>query len=158
MLTLAAACTAGPAGLARESAHLRDGLFNQLYLADMGHFAAANAAYARYCGGINPPARACVQAPLPAGMAVAVDVILPPCGAKGVPRVHPRFACLVNMSWGLARISAEDMLRSSSSALHAAARSLCCTDSVGRASCLYWVSNAHLAADSLGLPVSRPAC
>lgn len=35
--------------------------FVHLYLADMSHFAAANAAYCRHLPQINPPSRACVQ-------------------------------------------------------------------------------------------------
>jgi hypothetical protein len=32
-----------------------------LYLADMAHFGAANAAYCRHLPQLNPPSRACVQ-------------------------------------------------------------------------------------------------
>ncbi len=71
------------AGLEPLGLCLADALLVQLYLADMGHFVAANAAYARHFGGTSPPARACVQAALPAGMAASVDVLLPPPGAAG---------------------------------------------------------------------------
>ncbi len=47
-----------------------------LYIADMAYFGAANAAYARHFPAVDPPARACVQAQLPRGCPVAVDVLL----------------------------------------------------------------------------------
>ena len=80
------------AELAQRSLSLGQGLLVQLFLADMGHFSAANAAYARQFGSSSPPARACVQAPLPAGTIVAVDVLLPPPGACG--------ACMLRTSYG----------------------------------------------------------
>ena len=81
LITLTARAWA--AELAQRSLSLGQGLLVQLYLADMGHFSAANAAYARHFGSSSPPARACVQAPLPAGTIVAVDVLVPPPGACG---------------------------------------------------------------------------
>ncbi|KAK9827348.1 hypothetical protein WJX81_008556 [Elliptochloris bilobata] len=80
---LHAALRAIQAELAPLSMRLGNGLLVQLYLADLSHFAAANAAYACHFGSGSPPARACVQVPLPAGTAVAVDVLLPPASACG---------------------------------------------------------------------------
>ena len=82
---------------------LGDALLVQLYLVDMIHFVAANAAYTRHFGGTSPPARACVQAALPAGMAASVDVLLPPPGAAGcAPRPflfqHPCFRSPMSQS------------------------------------------------------------
>jgi len=54
----------------------RSALFVHLYLADMAHFAAANAGYAEALPPINPPARACVQLPLPEGVSAAVEVLV----------------------------------------------------------------------------------
>lgn len=51
-----------------------DALMVHLYLADMSHFAAVNGTYVRVVPLAAPPARACVQAVLPAGVLVAVDV------------------------------------------------------------------------------------
>jgi enamine deaminase RidA (YjgF/YER057c/UK114 family) len=48
--------------------------FVHLYLADMGHFSAANAVYSALLPAASPPGRACVQLPLPAGCPVAVSV------------------------------------------------------------------------------------
>ena len=45
-----------------------------LYVADMSHFAAVNEAYVRVVPTIRPPARACVQLPLPEGIPAALDV------------------------------------------------------------------------------------
>ena len=80
------------AELAQRSLSLGHGLLVQLYLANIGHFSAANAAYACHFGSSSPPARACVQAPLPAGTIVAVDVLVPPPGACG--------ACMGQISYG----------------------------------------------------------
>lgn len=62
------------AALLAVTAHLQDQQWQQggstswqcscfvhLYLADMSHFAAANAAYCRHLPQVNPPSRACVQ-------------------------------------------------------------------------------------------------
>jgi enamine deaminase RidA (YjgF/YER057c/UK114 family) len=49
--------------------------FVHLYLADMAHFSAANAMYSALLPGTNPPGRACVQLPLPAGCPVSVSVV-----------------------------------------------------------------------------------
>ena len=57
--------------------------FVHLYLADMGHFGAANAVYSALLPGVNPPGRACVQLPLPAGCSVSVSVIAM-CGGIAV--------------------------------------------------------------------------
>ena len=83
------------AELAQRSLSLGQGLLVHLYLADMGHFSAANAAYARHFGSSSPPARACVQALLPAGTTVAVDVLLPRPGACGACRPRPVLTALV---------------------------------------------------------------
>ena len=47
----------------------------QLYVEDMSHFAAVNAAYVRVVPTHSPPARACVELRLPAGAPAAVEVI-----------------------------------------------------------------------------------
>ena len=57
----------------------RSALFVHLYLADMTHFTAANAGYATALPPVNPPARACVQLPLPEGVCAAVEVLVA-CG------------------------------------------------------------------------------
>ena len=49
--------------------------FVHLYLADMGHFSAANAVYSALLPDTNPLGRACVQLPLPAGCPVSVSVV-----------------------------------------------------------------------------------
>ena len=78
---------------------LGDALFVHLYLADMACFGAANAAYTRHFPAVSPPARACVQALLPPGRHVAVDVLLAngeamqgpqPPPASSLYRVPPR--------------------------------------------------------------------
>ena len=65
------------ADLAAVDLNLRFALFVHLYLADMAHFAAANAAYCRRFPAVSPSARACVQAALPGGCPVMVEVLLP---------------------------------------------------------------------------------
>ena len=55
-----------------------------LYLADMAHFAAANAGYVTELPPVNPPARACVQLPLPEGVSAAVEVLVA-CGTAVSP-------------------------------------------------------------------------
>lgn len=40
---------------------LNHAIFVNLFLANMGHFAAANSIYCRYFPTVNPPSRACVQ-------------------------------------------------------------------------------------------------
>ena len=47
-----------------------------LYLADMADFAAANAGYAAVLPPVNPPARACIQLPLPDGVPAMVEVLV----------------------------------------------------------------------------------
>ena len=47
----------------------------RLYVEDMSHFAAVNAAYVRVVPTHSPPARACVELRLPAGVPAAVEVI-----------------------------------------------------------------------------------
>ena len=56
-----------------------------LYIADMSHFAAVNDAYVRVVPVSSPPARACVELPLPVGVPVALDVVVavPPVVAAG---------------------------------------------------------------------------
>jgi diphthine-ammonia ligase len=51
-------------------------IFVHLYLRDMAHFAAANAAYCSVMPQHSPPSRACVQLPLPGGCPVLLDVLL----------------------------------------------------------------------------------
>ena len=68
----------GAAGLKEHSLTLADAVFVQLYLADMGSFAAANKAYSRHFPAVSPAARACIQTPLPRGVPVAVDVLFRP--------------------------------------------------------------------------------
>jgi len=64
------------AELERRGLSWRSALFVHLYLADMAHFAAANAGYAMALPPVNPPARACVQLPLPEGVSVVVEVMV----------------------------------------------------------------------------------
>ena len=52
-------------------------LFVHLYLADMTHFVAANAAYCRHLPAVSPSARACVQAQLLPGCPIMIEVLLP---------------------------------------------------------------------------------
>lgn len=52
-----------------------DSLMVHLYLRDMSHFAAVNNTYIRVVPATAPPARACVEACLPEGTLVAVDVL-----------------------------------------------------------------------------------
>ncbi len=47
--------------LSRLGLTLGHALFVHLYLANMGHFAAANNVYAKYFPAMDPPSRACVQ-------------------------------------------------------------------------------------------------
>ncbi len=54
---------------------LASALFVHLYLARMEDFGAANSAYGHHFPAVNPPARACVQAQLPPGVNVMVDVL-----------------------------------------------------------------------------------
>jgi diphthine-ammonia ligase len=51
-------------------------LFVHLLLRDMAHFAAANAAYCSVVPLLRPPARACVEAALPDGCLLHVDVLM----------------------------------------------------------------------------------
>mmetsp|Transcript_35745 Transcript_35745/g.79546 ORF Transcript_35745/g.79546 Transcript_35745/m.79546 type:complete len:894 (+) Transcript_35745:147-2828(+) len=76
--------------LAAMHLELNHALFVHLFLANMGHFAAANAVYCRHFPAHNPPSRACVQVPLPEGCPVMVDVLL----AKGAytPAAQPAAA------------------------------------------------------------------
>ena len=74
----------GAAGLEEHGQTLGDAVFVQLYLADMGSFAAANRAYSRHFPAVRPAARACIQTPLPRGVPVAVDVLFRP----GLPFLH----------------------------------------------------------------------
>ena len=59
---------------------LSSAVFVHLYLRSMAHFPAANAAFARHFPSVSPPARACVEAALPQGCPVAVDVLCQPAG------------------------------------------------------------------------------
>lgn len=65
------------AELLAVGASMHVALFVHLYLADMGHFAAANVAYCGHFPAVSPSARACVQAQLPAGCPVMVEVLVP---------------------------------------------------------------------------------
>ena len=79
-LSVTAADRAPSAELRKHGVSLQDALFVHLYLASMADFPAANAAFARHFAAVNPPARACVEACLPPGSPVAVDVL---CRAAG---------------------------------------------------------------------------
>ena len=68
------------AGLQAHSMDLGNAVFVHLYLRSMAHFPAANAAFARHFPAVNPPARACVEALLPPGCPVAIDVLCRPAG------------------------------------------------------------------------------
>ena len=57
----------------------------QLYVRDMSHFSAVNEAYTRVVPSTQPPARACVQLPLPEDTPVALDVLVG-VGSTGSPR------------------------------------------------------------------------
>ncbi|KAG5176959.1 hypothetical protein JKP88DRAFT_202739 [Tribonema minus] len=72
-----AALRALAAALAAHDASLADVVFVHLYLADMAHFAAVNAAYAAAFepAAAAPPSRACVQARLPPPYAVMLDCV-----------------------------------------------------------------------------------
>jgi diphthine-ammonia ligase len=65
-----------------------DALHVSLYLRDMSHFGACNAAYISVVPIAAPPARACVAAPLAHSARCAVDVAVrsPAAAAAGVPR------------------------------------------------------------------------
>ena len=65
----------------------RSALFVHLYIADMAHFAAANAGYAAVLPPVNPPARACVQLPLPDGVFAMVDVLVASRPEAPPPRI-----------------------------------------------------------------------
>lgn len=60
--------------LQRIGCVLEDITFVHLYLADMSLFAAANEAYGKHFPSRNPPSRSCLQASLPAGKLLAMDV------------------------------------------------------------------------------------
>ncbi|BDA44893.1 probable diphthine-ammonia ligase at N-terminal half [Coccomyxa sp. Obi] len=62
--------------LASHGLSLAAALFVHLYLARMEDFGAANAAYGHHFPAVSPPARACVQAQLPPGVDLMVDVLL----------------------------------------------------------------------------------
>ena len=69
------ACSA--AELAGVDLTLHVALFVHLCLAEMSHFAAANAAYCRHFPAVSPSARACVEVPLPPGCPLMLEVLLP---------------------------------------------------------------------------------
>lgn len=71
-----AALSAVTSAASRHGLTLDNALFVHLYLGNMAHFAAANAAYCAHLPASRPPSRACVQAPLPAGRPVLLDVLL----------------------------------------------------------------------------------
>jgi len=58
-----------------------DAAFVHLYLADMGHFGAANTVYNWLMPAVDPPGRACVQLPLPGGCPVAASVLVVTSGS-----------------------------------------------------------------------------
>jgi len=78
------------AGLGQQGVSLADAVFVQLYLADMGSFAAANRAYSRHFPAVSPAARACIQTPLPEGVPLAVDVLFRP----GLPKSMLNRSCM----------------------------------------------------------------
>lgn len=69
------------AELASVDLTLHVALFVHLYLADMSHFAAANAAYCRHFPAVSPSSRACVEVPLPPGCPLMLEVLLPTTAA-----------------------------------------------------------------------------
>ncbi len=81
----------GAAGLVQQGVSLADAVFVQLYLADMGSFAAANRAYSRHFPAVSPAARACIQTPLPEGVPLAVDVLFRP----GLPESMLDSSCMM---------------------------------------------------------------
>ncbi|KAK9812092.1 hypothetical protein WJX73_005916 [Symbiochloris irregularis] len=82
-----AALNAIRAGLQSAGLSLTDALFVQLYICDMGLFAAANAAYCSHFGTFRPPARACIQVNLPPSSPVAIDIVFPNQGSGQERRV-----------------------------------------------------------------------
>ena len=90
------------AGLQTHSMDLSNAVFVHLYLRSMSHFPAANAAFARHFPAVNPPARACVEALLPPGCPVAVDVLCRPAGVCSQTTVsgHVPVSC-AGLSWPL---------------------------------------------------------
>ena len=62
-LQIAYCCTAPQVELSRLGLPLSGGhaLFAHLYLANMGHFSAANTVYCKFFPAVDPPSRACVQ-------------------------------------------------------------------------------------------------
>jgi len=62
-------------------------LFVHLYLSDMSHFAAANAAYCCHFPAVSPSARACVEMQLPSYCPVMLEVLLP-ATINGTTAVH----------------------------------------------------------------------
>ena len=88
------------AGLDQQGVSLADAVFVQLYLADMGSFAAANTAYSRHFPAVSPAARACIQTPLPEGVPLAVDVLFRPGLPKSTFNRSCLRACSTDDAWG----------------------------------------------------------
>lgn len=65
-----------PAGLAARGCGWQAVLYVHLLLRHMPHFPAANAAYRGIVPQASAPARACVAAPLPAGVLCAIDALV----------------------------------------------------------------------------------
>jgi len=62
--------------LAESGLGWTDALFMSLYVADMAEFSLVNAAYSRVLPATSPPARCCVQVPLPPGARVSVAALV----------------------------------------------------------------------------------
>ena len=93
-------CCCNAAELAAMGLTLHIALFVHLYLADMSHFAAANAAYCHHFPTVSPSARACVEVMLPPGCPVMIEVLLPAtkqgkAAAYMFPCVKHRTQCCV---------------------------------------------------------------
>lgn len=73
------------AELREKDLSLGAALMVHLYLADMACFGAANAEYCRHFPVSSPPARACLQAPLPPHLHVLVELLLPPADPRESP-------------------------------------------------------------------------
>jgi diphthine-ammonia ligase len=74
--------------LAESGLGWTDALFMSLYVADMTEFSLINAAYSRVLPATSPPARCCVQVPLPYGVRVCVAALVraPRCSEEGCTR------------------------------------------------------------------------
>ncbi|TNN33523.1 Diphthine--ammonia ligase [Liparis tanakae] len=68
-------CQQGHGELDSRGWSMKDIVLVHLYVTSMEDFVALNAVYKEHFG-VNPPARVCVQAPLPAGRLLQVDCLL----------------------------------------------------------------------------------